>query len=80
MFLYLKKKFFFIANSRFLMVLDGKDLANNKCEHLGLKLQKMNFRDENDNWHKLIGCLDFSLQYLYSRDEIEVGILWNIIN
>ena len=62
------------------MVLDGKDLANNKCEHLGLKLQKMNFRDENDNLHKLIGCLDFSLQYLYSRDEIEVSILWNIIN
>ena len=21
----------------------------NKCEHLGLKLEKMNFRDENDN-------------------------------
>lgn len=31
------------------MVLDGKDLANYKCEQLGLKLQKMNFRDKNDN-------------------------------
>ena len=61
------------------MVLDGKDLANNKCEHLGLKLQKMKFRDENNNWQKLIGCnLDFSLQYLYSRDEIEAGILWKM--